>query len=59
MGKIIIYAVAVYVLFRAGRYLLSLGMRKDKSSEQKEKYFNETEIRDAEFTDVDEKEDDE
>ncbi len=59
MGKIIIYAVAVYVLFRAGRYLLSIANRGENISASKEKYFNETEIRDAEFTDVDEKEDDE
>jgi len=54
LGKLLAYAIGIYLTIRIGRFVQALFGKKNKNavSDKKDGYFKETEIRDAEFTDV-------
>lgn len=52
MGKLLAFAIVIYLTIRITRFVLAVFSPKEKESENKGGYFKETEIRDADFTDV-------
>ncbi len=52
MGKLLAFVAIIYITIRITRFLLSLGKSNSQKPQKSGPYFKETEIRDAEFTDV-------